>query len=133
MAEIQKLQSLVSKLRARAAQARKDSDANIVVGFTAAAALYVHENTEEKLKGDPRPSGLGVYWGPHGQSKFLEGPARQMNNDGTFSRIVVTAMRAGKTLAQALLLCGLRLERESQERVPVEYGNLRASAFTRVE
>lgn len=42
------------------------------IGFTAPYALFVHENLEQKLKGKPRPSGIGVYWGPHGQPKFLE-------------------------------------------------------------
>jgi hypothetical protein len=41
------------------------------VGFTAEYALWVHENMEEKLRGEPRPSGLGDYWNP-GESKFLE-------------------------------------------------------------
>lgn len=42
------------------------------VGYTASYAVYVHENMEQKLKGKPRPSGLGVYWGPAGGPKFLE-------------------------------------------------------------
>lgn len=41
------------------------------VGFSAEYALFVHENMEQKLKGDPRPSGLGTYWNPGGP-KFLE-------------------------------------------------------------
>lgn len=44
----------------------------VEVGYSAAYALYVHENMEQKLKGQPRPSGLGVYWGPKGEPKFLE-------------------------------------------------------------
>lgn len=42
------------------------------VKFTAAYALYVHENTREAWKGRPRASGKGAYWGPRGESKFLE-------------------------------------------------------------
>jgi hypothetical protein len=41
------------------------------VGFSAEYAIYVHENLEQKLKGEPRPSGLGTYWNPGGP-KFLE-------------------------------------------------------------
>jgi len=50
------------------------------VGYTAAYALYVHENREMKLKGQPRSSGRGNYWDPQGrgQSKFLEEPARRL-------------------------------------------------------
>jgi hypothetical protein len=41
------------------------------VGHSAEYAIYVHENMEQKLKGEPRPSGLGTYWNPGGP-KFLE-------------------------------------------------------------
>ena len=41
------------------------------VGFSAEYAIYVHENMEQKLKGEDRPSGLGTYWNPGGP-KFLE-------------------------------------------------------------
>jgi hypothetical protein len=47
--------------------------------------------------------------------------------------IVASAVKSGKTVAQALLLGGLFLQRKSQEIVPVDTGNLRASAFTRLE
>lgn len=40
-------------------------------GYSAEYALYVHENMEQKLKGEPRPSGLGTYWSPGGP-KYLE-------------------------------------------------------------
>lgn len=43
----------------------------IEVGFGAAYALWVHE-AEQHMKGMPRPSGLGVYWGPRGEPQFLE-------------------------------------------------------------
>ena len=42
------------------------------VGFGADYALAIHENTEQRLKGIPRPSGLGHYWGPQGQPKYIE-------------------------------------------------------------
>lgn len=64
-------------------------NANAVeVGFTADYAVYVHENTAQKLKGQPRPSGLGVYWGPSGGPKFLE---RAMNES---SRQVLNVVAA---------------------------------------
>jgi hypothetical protein len=49
------------------------------VGYTAMYALFVHENVEMKLKGQPRPAPhKGSYWDPQGraQSKFLEQPMR---------------------------------------------------------
>lgn len=76
----------------------------------------------------------GNYWdgsnGP-GQAKFLEQPARELGPE--FSRIVFEAMKNGAKLVQALYIAGLRLQRESQLLVPVETGNLKASAFTRKE
>jgi len=68
---------------------------------------------------------------PNQTAKFLEQPARM------FSRQIVDIVRSavvgGKTMAQALLLGGLFLQRKSQEIVPVDTGSLRASAFTRLE
>jgi len=56
------------------AYTRKAQDGSLAVevGFTAEYAWYVHENMEQKLKGQPRPSGLGVYWGPAGGPKYLD-------------------------------------------------------------
>jgi hypothetical protein len=52
----------------------------VIVGYTAAYALYVHESVGMKLQGLPRPKGRGHYWDPQGkeQAKFLEEPARSM-------------------------------------------------------
>lgn len=104
---------------------------SVAVGYTAKYALWVHESVEERLKGVPRPSGIGNYWGPRGRSKYLEGPFRELAP--TLAEIVRTAIIRNSTLPQALLLAGLRLQRESQQVVPVEYGLLRASAFTKLE
>ena len=43
----------------------------VEIGFTAAYALFVHENLEQRLKGKDRKSGKGVYWGPNGRPKYL--------------------------------------------------------------
>jgi hypothetical protein len=131
LADIKGLESLNRKLQARAAQAVKDSDVEVVVGYTAAYALYVHEDVEMKLAGKSRPSGRGVYWGPSGQAKFLEQPAREKRD--RIAEIVRTAFRQKKTVAQSLLLGGYFLQRESQKLVPVEFGVLKNSAFTRLE
>jgi hypothetical protein len=65
---------------ARKTPESRSDELSAEVGFGAAYALYIHENMEQKLKGEPRPSGLGVYWGPSGQPKFLEAPI-QANHD----------------------------------------------------
>ena len=54
-------------------------DTKVTVGYEAAYAVFVHENVEMKLKGQPRakPS-KGRYWDPQGRgkSKFLEDPVK---------------------------------------------------------
>lgn len=117
--------------------AKKYSDnpqVSVIVGYTAAYAVHVHENIEMRWRGLPRhkPS-KGNYWDPpgRGQAKFLEQPARELKKE--FSRIITTACSKGVKLQQALFMAGLRLQRESQLLVPVDTGNLKASAFTRKE
>ncbi len=119
MAKVEGLSSLVAKLQALITKSKKEDDVSVSVGFTQNYALPVHENLQAKH--------------PVGSAKFLEQPAREMSNDGTFSGIFTAAKKAGKTTAQALLLCGLRLQRESQLLCPIDTGALRASAFTKID
>lgn len=88
----------------------------VYVGYTANYALYVHENTQANFR--------------TGQAKFLEQPFRTMQKE--LYSMIVTAVRKGVALSQALVLAGLRLQRESQLLCPVRTGNLRGSAFTRL-
>lgn len=109
-------------------------DCSVIVGYSSAYALQVHEAVEMKLLGQKRAGGNhGYYWDPIGKAgpKFLENPARDMASE--LKNIVRTAMKQKKSLAQSLLLAGYALQAESMERVPVDYGFLRASAFTRLE
>lgn len=104
------------------------------VGYSAPYAIYVHENMEMVLEGEPRPSGIGVYWGrPNrpGQSKFLEQPARELADE--LGRTIGKALQSGTTMKQAFALAGNRLMNVSKGLVPVEYGDLKDSAFVRVE
>jgi hypothetical protein len=136
LTKIKGVENLVAKLRARAARAMRDTQASVLVGYSANYALWVHENMEQKLKGQPRPSGIATYWSPAGTGpKFLERPARELGKPGgVLAQIIRKAFQSGKaTMAQALVMAGLRLQRESQMLVPVEFGVLRASAFTRLE
>lgn len=65
-------------------------DPNTVeVGYGAGYAPFVHEATEEKLRGKPRPSGLGTYWNP-GESKFLESAIE----DNLFGIVEIVRRRA---------------------------------------
>lgn len=63
---------------------RRTGPLTVHVGYTAAYAMFVHENVEMKLKGQPRPStragtSQGRYWDPQGrgQAKFLENAYRE--------------------------------------------------------
>jgi hypothetical protein len=134
--DIQGITQLVEKLRNMAAKARKDSDAVVAVSFTAEGAIYVHEMMEPKTLGQgvPRPSGLGEFWGPPQYGpKYLENTVRELANTGELKRIIAEGLRRKLTMAQTLVIAGLRVQRDSQERVPVEYGQLRASAQTVLE
>jgi hypothetical protein len=111
------LDSLVAKLKARAEKTQREANAAVIVGYTASYAIFVHEDME------------AVH--PVGQAKFLEQPARTMAKE--LGRQIGEAKKRGVELPQALLLAGLRLQRESQLLCPVDTGALRASAFTRLE
>lgn len=107
--------NLLAKLKAKAAE--QQGEPSVVVGFTAKYALYVHEDV----------------YATHtvGQAKYLEQPARTMRP--VLARIVRDAMKKGVPLPKALLMAGLRLQREAMLLCPVDTGALRASAFTKLE
>jgi hypothetical protein len=152
---IQGSAELQAKLNKLIEKSKAEGEPVVAVGYTANYALYVHEDTEMKWKGfsrDPRERRIemggdpskarprprkrepkGKFWDPQGRgsAKFLETPARR--DQAVLGKIVATAVSQGKTLAQALLLAGLHLQRESMLMVPVDTGNLKNSAFTRME
>jgi hypothetical protein len=64
----------------------RDGSLSVEVGYTASYAAFVHENLEMRLKGELRPSGLGKYWGPKGENKFLEKTVKL--NEANIIRIV---------------------------------------------
>lgn len=126
--------ALKQKLRSRAAKERRQSDVAVKVGYEANYAVYVHENIEMKWRGLPRHKPhKGKYWDPQGrgQSKFLEQPAREYAK--RIGDIVREAYKKSHNMVQSLLMGGFFLQRESQKLVPVDTGNLKASAFTRKE
>jgi hypothetical protein len=103
------------------------------VVYKAPYAMYVHENLEMKLRGQPRPSGIGVYWGTpsgsRGQSKYLEQPFRE--NKAKLLNMVRQALKKKKTLKEATRIAAEWLLKQSQKLVPVEYGKLKASGFVK--
>jgi len=127
---VDKLIKTILRLERKSLQ--KD-DVEIIVGYTANYALPVHEKIGMKLKGQQRRGGTkkGKYWDPQGraQPKFLETPAREMRSQ--LVNIVRAGYRKSGVLETGLLVAGLALQAASQKLVPVDTGNLKASAFTR--
>lgn len=102
---------------------KRNKRESVIVGYTANYAMQVHENQKAQSNREARD---GV-----GQWKFLEQPFRELRKQ--LLKIITVASKAGVSTKQALLLAGLRLQRESQKLVPVNTGNLKGSAFTRHE
>ena len=126
---VEGVDKLTSKLE-RLAKAH-DPRVRLTVGYKSPYAVYVHENREMILEGEPRPSGIGVYWGPRGRAGFLLDVFREMSRDlFIFGK---SQLQRGITLKTALYWIGRRLIKESQRNVPVEYGDLHDSAFVEVE
>ena len=120
----------LDQLRARLSKSQQCDDTSFVVGYTAHYALYVHEKIEMKWRGLKRKGGLpGVYWGPGGEAKFLEGPFRRLAN--TLAQLIVDRYKSTGSMRSAILVAALRLQRESQLLTPMVTGHLRNSAFTR--
>jgi len=119
MARLERVEQLGAACKAQLAKALPPGGrrASVVVGYTAAYALYVHENLEARH--------------PNGQARFLVEPLRRL--EGRIAAGLADDVRAGLRLDQALLRQGLYLQAESQRLVPVDTGALKASAFTRAE
>jgi len=143
------------KLKWLQKQSRRHNNVGVIVGYTAKYALPVHENREMKLKGLPRDprkrpnikhqknprkrkfNPKGKFWDPQGrgQSKFLEEPFRVLQDTlvrEIFATTKSLGIHEGNGLDIGLFKAGLLLQRTSQELVPVDTGNLKGSAFTRL-
>ena len=144
--KVEGVQKLIARLKLEAAN--RGASADVVVGYTSKYALWVHENRAMKWRGFPRDRSVrkegslaitgfsgskkkGLFWGPRGRAGFLLDVMREMKDE--LFRIILTACQKKVKFGKALLLAGLRLQRESQLNVPVDLGTLRASAFVRLE
>ncbi len=129
-------------------ESKRKNNGNVIVGYSASYALRVHEDAKaearrrlivkkkryKKVKGKKRRKMFLVKKTEkqgRQQWKFLEQPAREFQRE--MASDVRTASKRGVPLIKALIIAGLRLQRESQEIVPIDTGNLRASAFTEKE
>jgi len=66
----------------------------VEIGYGAAYAPFVHENLQAKLRGKPRRSGKGVYWGPKGEPRFLAKALTESQRDA--APTVAKFARVGK-------------------------------------
>lgn len=114
MGRVLGLERTIKAFRKRGKDTQALWDYQVVVGYSAAYAVYVHENLAASHK--------------VGQAKFLEQPARELGPE--LGGIIKDALWRGADPKQALMLAGLRLQAASQRLVPVDTGNLRASAYT---
>ena len=117
MAIVEGLGRVQAALNKEIAKAR-GANVSVVVGYTAAYAVYVHENLEARHK-----SGK--------QAKFLEQPAR--DNAKQIAGAIAATMKRTASMEAALLVGGHLIQRLSQKVVPVLTGNLKGSAFTKKE
>lgn len=130
MPKIDGANGIIVKLHLLAARGLALQRRKLSVGYSSPYALFVHENREMKLRGQPRPSGIGVYWGPNGRAGFLTDVAMEMRS--ILRATLVSLMRRNVPIERCLQVIGGMLMRKSQANVPVEYGDLKASAFVRV-
>lgn len=130
-ARVYHTRKLEAKFNALASKARRDVKGSVRVGYSAPYAGAVHEKVDMVLQGIPRPSGIGVYWGPHGQAKFLEEPTRTLSKG--MGEFITAQVKAGVPLLKALENAGKKLLRFSQWFVPVETGRLKASGYVKVD
>jgi len=116
MAEITGDKEVANLLRRLRSKYGSKSKVDVIVGYTAEYAIYVHEDMFAHH--------------PVGKAKYLEDPLRA--NRKMLLNIVKQALVKGVPLDQALLMAGYQLQRLSQLEVPIDTGNLKGSAFTRI-
>ena len=127
MAKIEGIKAVRKKLNAlsREAGANKQS---VIVGYTANYATHVHESAKMEARRRLRKkSAKNQQW------KFLETPARDKKLQARMKMLIDVVMKKRINMKLALYVAGKALQRESQKLVPIDTGNLRASAFTRSE
>lgn len=99
-----------------AARKKHEDAPDVVVGYSAPYAVFVHENLEAHH--------------PNGKAKFLSDPARRLSV--AIAEKVAHAIRRGLDWSEAQLIGGYFLLRASQRECPVRTGFLRASGFVRL-
>lgn len=106
--------SLQEKLTKLQREAVENARIEVMVGYEAPHATVVHEDLE-------------AYHEPPTQAKYLETPSRIYQKE--VALVGRRALEQGKTVEEALLAEGNYLLEKSQEIVPVDTGELKASGF----
>lgn len=131
MAEsVQGVAALQAQLTKFANRARANTKLRVVVGFSAPYAKFVHNKTDMKLQGLPRPNGIGVYWGPHGQAHFLSAPTEILKKQ--IARRIAQVTKSTHSELRGMYSGGVLLRDAAKYLTPVEYGTLVNSAFVKV-
>ena len=118
---VKELQTILKKLRK---ESKRKDDGSVIVGYTANYALAVHETFE------PAPGATRKARTKGQQGKFLEQPARTLVPE---LKRIVSKIAPVAGIIKALVVAGLRIQRESQLLVPVDSGNLKGSAFIAID
>lgn len=116
MKGVQRLQQTISR-RLMNIHGKQQSDVvGVVVGYDAYYAIYVHENLQA--------------YHANGEAKFLVRALAAKKGEGL--KRVAEQLKKGRSIGQALYAFGEMVRIESQKRVPVKTGALRASAKTQL-
>lgn len=117
MAKLQGFDKVHVKLEERRRRVSGGLTPTVQTGYNAEYAVHVHENRSAFHK--------------IGKAGFLIDPFRRLLPE--LRKQIANDLRNNVPLKMALLRAGLKLQYYSQLEVPVLTGNLRASAYTKVE
>lgn len=104
---------IVNRIKELNQHLKLDTNTNIMVGYAANHSTIVHETNANYNDGK--------------QWKYLETPAKALQ--GTFARELVQSYRTAGSVRRGLRRCANTLYAASQELVPVDTGELKASGF----
>lgn len=138
MAEVRRLSAVLQALSKEERKALREHSGSVAVSYYTSYALYVHENMQaahgtdyNEQYADEIAAGTRHDRGAGQGAKFLEEPARRLQKQ--MAEKIRLHVKNGDTLPQAMKQAGLLLQRMSQRIVPIDTGNLRASAKTEIE
>lgn len=115
--KVERLEKVIAALVGKA-KSMGNPKPSVVVGYRGVNyAIFVHENMTAAHE--------------VGKAHFLVDPANQLSK--SIAKDVGRHLKNGMDFGDALYLGGLRIQRASQQEVPVDTGNLKGSAFTEKE